>query len=426
MADDMVKILGERKNEVLDIRGYQLWINRLGYLGGQPYIEERLTRFPAESNIDWSGGTRKDGSTVDGRKDNAYVIPYLNRIVNKINEYVFGEVPTRTNIRPEMEEDISSMGKSINELMKEVSSLVTINGWCWIGVDAPVIAEGMQVSLAQKEASKIRPYAQVYDASQVVDWYFDNTGELQWVITETTEYVASDPTKVPYNQEVRRLWEKGQVTKIVKVDGKYEVESIVALSLKESVPFILVGEISSDPHVFDSLESIYRTILDLSSANFSNYYNSVYPQLVLPASVIDTTMNMYNVEADEAAGMLKGFSYPILCESGDVTPSYIMPDSGSIESMRAELTSLKNELYESVGMLLRKESAAAESAEAKAFDHLDLEMLIRSRAMMLEAAEEKLSKMINSWDSDYPEYTVEYNKTLQIDEELAAPKDSII
>ena len=410
---DPIKTLVTRKNEVLIARENQLEINLLGYHGGQPYIDARLSRFAAESDIDWNGGNRKDGSYVNGRKEMSYVVPYLDRIVTKIDQYVFGIIPNRTNLDTEIEQDITSNGESLNTLMAEVSSYLTVNGWCWLGVDAPAIPIDTQISQVDKSQNKIRPYAQVYSANQVVDWYISPDGTIQWLITETREYIAKNPLETPYYQLVRRLWEPGKVTKIIIDEDKNEhiVEEIL-LSYTDKVPFVLVGKPSKEPHMFDSLESINRTILDLCSANNANYYHTVYPQLVLPASVMDTVMSAYDVNAETATTMIKGFAYPILLNENDATPAYLMPDASSIGSMRSELDSLKNELYESVGLLLKKESKQVESAEAKRWDTLDLDMLIRARAEKLEEAEQKIAKIFNGWDSEIPEWDVVYNKSI--------------
>jgi len=418
------KQLATRTHKVTKARDYQNYINKLAWKGGTPYIEERLSRFAAEDSVSWEGGKSTEGNKITGRKERAYVPPYLERIVQKINDYIFSIEPERENIQPEIEDDISSNGNSINALMAEVSSLLTVNKWCWIGTDAPAIDIDAQISQADKIKYKVRPYATVYGATQVRDWYINAQGVIEWLITETTEYIATNPLVEAQEKAVRRLWEPGKVT-ILEIDGEKikNVEEIM-LSINE-VPFILCGEISDEPAAFDNLESINRSILDLSSASFANYFSCVYPQLFLPASVLDTVMQTYNMDAQSAVSMIRGYSHPILLANGDVEPGYISPDNDSIESMRTEISALKNELYESVGMLLRSESKVAESAESKAFDHLDLEMLIRARSQKLEDIEDKLAIMLNKWDSSIPIYTVSYNKTLQIEDEVKDIKDDV-
>ena len=56
-----------REKPVLQKRERQLTINQLGMNGGRPYVEARLSRFAAETEIDWCGGTRPDGSSATGR-----------------------------------------------------------------------------------------------------------------------------------------------------------------------------------------------------------------------------------------------------------------------------------------------------------------------------------------------------------------------
>jgi len=425
MDKNTIKMVNERQNPIIESREYQNYINKLGWKGGKPYVEERLSRFAAEGDIDWNGGTRKDGSTVTGRKERAYVVPYLERIVDKINQYVFGELPTRTNIEAQIAEDITSQGKSIDDLMAEVSAYLTIHGWCWIGVDAPLLPIDAQISQSDKNALKIRPYAQVYDANSVVDWYFSPSGELEWLITESIETLNSSPFMEAQSYKVRRLWERGRVTKITTQDDKVISVEEFEISLKTEIPFVLVGTPSSDPFVFDNLEAINRTIMDLSSSNLANYTNCVYPQLTLPASVIDTVMNTYSVNAETATTMVKGYSYPILLNEGDAEPKYLMPDASAIGTIRLELDALKKELMESVGLILKSESSMAESAEAKAFDNLDLDMLVRARAQKLEKAEQSMARMINEWDSSIPVYEVEYNKTVRSEDLAEDLKDDV-
>src|SRR3990167_9708787 len=100
-----------RKHKILEKRGAQLGYNLLAWQGGGDYIGARLTRFPCESDTSWNGSMvpgkpskwsadwyRQGGDGVQGRRDRAFLINYAGRIVNKINQYVFGTDITRTEI----------------------------------------------------------------------------------------------------------------------------------------------------------------------------------------------------------------------------------------------------------------------------------------------------------------------------------------
>ena len=411
-VDPVQKVISERSNEIYSSRVDQININILGWKGGYPYIEERLTRFPGESTYDWDGGNRNDGSSYKGRKEQAHVIPYLGRIVNKINQHVFSISPKREGIAPDIEDDISSSGQSVDDLMSLVNSYYTVAGWCWIGIDAPQIGIDEQVSQLTKEQEKIRPYWTVYSPLEVVDWYIDLKGVVQWVITEGFEYIASDPRAAPISRKFRKLWEPGLMTKYtyrVDDDAKIEFEEEYVLSLKGMVPFVLVGKPSIDPWGFDNLEGINRTILDLESCNRQNFYNSVFPQMKVPASILDTTIEKFNVTAEEAVQMIRGYAYPILMGENDAEPGFIMPDASAIGAMREELTQLRKALFDSTGLMLQQETKSVSSAESKAWDFLDIMVVMRERAKILEDAELKAVQISNAWDSEFSVWTPVYN-----------------
>jgi len=415
--DQSIKTISERYNEIYSGRAEQISINLLGWKGGRPYVEERLSRFPGESNTDWDGGTRKDGTAFTGRKDQAHVIPYLGRIVNKINQHVFSEPPVRDGIPEDIENDISNNGKSINELMTEVNSYYSVCKWCWIGIDAPTVGIDTEISQEEKERQKIRPYWSVYSPLSVVDWYFNESGELQWILTEGYDYVAENPYTKPYNQKYRKLWEFGQVTKYkykINDDETVEDVEVTPLSLKNTIPFVLVGDLSAEPYDFDNLESINRTIMDLESCNRQNFYNSCFPQMKVAVSVLDTVMQKFEVNADQATQMIMGFNYPILMSENDKEPGFIMPDADAIGTMREELLKLRKELFDSTGLMMQKETKQVESAEAKGWDWLDIQAVLKQRARILSEAERKAIEISNEWDPAFPVWEPDYNTNFEV------------
>jgi len=301
--------------------------------------------------------------------------------------------------------------------MKTVSSLVTVEQWCWIGIDAPSIDPNAQISLTEKEAMNIRPYWKLYNALEVVDWFYNDLGELEWLITETMEYQGSDPFVAPLMVKVRRLWQKGMITKYTfdpdNQDKIVKVEEIM-LSYKTRVPFVLVNETSSEPWGFDSIESINRTLLDLGSCNRQNFFNSVFCQMYMPASVLDNVMSKFDCNAESAVTKIMGYSMPILLDTDDVVPGQIMPDASSIGTIRTEINDLTKELYNSVGLMLQNESRMVASADAKRFDHLDITQVMKERAQILEDAEKQAIKISNEWDSDFKVWEPVYNRDFDV------------
>ena len=414
------QVIYHRKKPALKERELQLTINLLGLNGGRPYVDGRLSRFAAETTIDWSGGTRPDGSSATGRLQQTHSFPYLGRIDNKVNQYVFQTPPMRDDADPDILKDITRDGKGVNDIMRQASSYLFSTKWCWLGVDAPLKKDdGTEYSLKEKEDLKIRPYWQVYSPLDVLDWHFSERGELEWIKTQHIKYDDSSPDTVPKPERIVRLWEKGKVTEYVArkgQDGKERIEATeTMLTLQDRVPFVLVGEPDEKPIAFDDLESINRTIMDLGSVDRANFYNVSYPQLVLPSSVIQNAVNSgYATNATEAGKLIVGFKNPILVDSADSDPSYLMPDASAMALTGERITTLKREMFEVVGLALEQDSKQVESAEAKAWDFLDVAAVMKARAETLEDAEKKAVEISNAWDETFDVWEPVYNREFDI------------
>ena len=406
----------KRVHSTYEKREEQIEINLLAVTGGSEYVHRRLTRFSGESNIDWRGGQRADGGKVEGRKQQSHCFPYAGRIINKISQHVFSTAPTRDNCPANILNDASADGSCLNDIMRQANDYVTACGWCWIGIDAPSVTE--QISEAQKVERKIRPYMQVYSPLSVVDWKFDSIGDLEWLITESEECESFSIGQNEMKYELRRIWTKGMVrtVKIAENErGKKTVISDFETTITyQGIPFILVGNISAGGYAFDDIESVNRSIMDLESVNRANFFKRCYPQLVIPVSCIENVSDAYGTTGAQAAELIVGMNYPILISKDDPAPFYLTPSASDMGALRTELEKLKSNMFEAVGLMLQNESRQVASAESKAWDYLDVAMVMRSRAAILEDAENKAAKIMNRWDSSIPAWVSSYNRQFDI------------
>ena len=407
----------KRENAIYSDRSTQLTINTLAVAGGRDYVNKRLSRYAGESKIEWEGGNRSDGSGVTGRKQQSHSFPYAGRIVDKIDQYVFSTSPTRDGLAEEIAADMSADGKSIDQLMKAADGYLTSCGWCWIGVDSPNL-NGKQISVTEKNAQKIRPYWNVYSPLAVKDWKYDAIGELEWLITETVSTESTTVDAEPQTFIIRRIWERG-IVRTVKLTkdkagklGKYSDET-VSISYT-GVPFVMVGHAQAGGHTFDDIESINRTIMDLESVNRANFFKRAYPQPVLPASVIQNTADAYGTDSTGAADLIFGLGSPILVSPEDKDPMYLMPAASDMGAIRVEIQQLKMNMFDSVGLMLKNESKQVASAESKAWDFLDVAMVMKARAQTLQEAEAEAAKITSQFDSSIPEWTPVYNTDFDI------------
>jgi hypothetical protein len=156
-----------------------------------------------------------------------------------------------------------------------------------------------------------------------------------------------------------------------------------------------------------------RTIMDLESCNRQNFYENVFPQRYLPESSVQSYADRQDKVSD-AATMIMSDKMPILVAPGEVVPGVIMPDSGSLRSVREEITDLKRELYDAVGLMLSKETRQVESAQAKAFDHLDVSALMRCRAETLEEGETEAVEISKAFDPSFDDWVPEYTRDFDV------------
>ena len=407
------QVVATRINPTLEIRKKQIEINLLGVESGPRYIAARLSRFPGElEQLFKTGLTTKTGQIITPRIEQAHVIPYLTRVCDKLNQYIFGRAIERTGADEKVTQDINRAGMSIDAFMREVSKLITAVRWCWIGIDAPFIEPGTTLTVADQEKMNIRAYWNLYTPLQVVDWQYAADGALDWVLTETEIAETGAATVATKIRKNRWLWERGQLSRYVYDDNGKNIIAKETMPLPWTVvPFVCCGVISDKPHLFDSLEGINRTIMDLNSCSRQNFFETVFPLRYLPEGAFQWLKeNNQNQDIPEGAAGALGLHYAISVAKDDHIPGVLTPNGADLAAVRGECNALRDEFFEIVGLMLRTESRQMQSGEAKAWDFLDAEQAIRERARVLEECEQKatdLTKLVDAtwkpWAAKYPE-----------------------
>ena len=411
-ANPRWRVIGARRHPVYVARVTQLHINLLALAGGAPYVRERLSRFAGECKVDWEGGSRADGTPVTGRRDQAHCMPYPSRIAAKISQYVFAQQAAREGGDATLLADITRDGESVGQFMRRVNDMLTACRWCWIGVDSPQF-DAENTNLEQRATQKLRPYWTLYAPTDVVDWKIRDDGTILWLLTEGEEYRAGDPYVAPSTVRVRNLWEPGVRTRFEYKDGRITKQQVFPFALKR-VPFVLVGTASADPWLFDSIEGINRTIMDLESCSRQNFFERVFPQMYLPSGAVAAAARVWNVSEAQAAEMIVGLSYPILVDKDDALPGYVQANAADLAQVDVKTDKLREAMFECVGLMLRQESRSAQSGESKAWDHLDAEQVLADRAALLEEAEGKVAVLTNEWDRGVAKWQPRYSRQFDV------------
>ncbi|MDD5677468.1 MAG: hypothetical protein PHW60_05675 [Kiritimatiellae bacterium] len=410
-----------RSHIIHSARADQIRLNLQAIAGGRPYITARLSRLPFESDASWSGRNSVKGD--QGRIDRAFLINYASRIAAKINQFVFSTEVRRTNADPRFIADATRTGVSITGFMARASELVTAARWCWISVDRdslPRDAQGnpVQRSVADKEASGDRVYWSLWEPQEVVDWNFDASGKLRFVITEQSVYDNSDFTRPAVIRPVRTIWQRGGGVRLwLNPDDRKIAKEEAFTSTLDEVAFVPVGTLSAAPWWFDDVENVQASLLNLDSVHGENLFQTVFPQLVLPDGMLQTLMDALKISGEGVMEMVRGLRYPIFepLEANGQT-RYLTPNATDLKAIPDEILRRRRELFEIVGLAMKQNenSRQVESAEAKAWDHLDPEAVLKERAVLLEESETKAVGLSKRLDSTFPEYTPIYGKTFNV------------
>ena len=408
--DKKYEVISSRKNAIYKERCDQWIINCLAYDGGRPYIDARLTRFPAEADCEWFGNAR-----ITGRKDRAFFINHPRRIVDKLNQYVFQTIPIRQDLEQPYTEDIDLQGHTINQFMEDLSTAITLYRFAWVLVDRDALAvdengKTIPQSRAEKKSRKDRVYWMLYTPPDVVDWKISEENGIEWVLTEEKYVDDANPWAMVRKKKTRTLWEPDKKTTFYFGEENDKIwEEVVNTSGR--MQWILVGGMNDRAWWFDDIEATARSMMDLQSSYDKSLFDTVYVQRVLPADAIrQLTESSDGISYDRAISMVLSEQTPIM-ETGDSKgiSRYIQPNTSS-EILRRELDARKNELYDIVGLGLATETRQVKSGVALHWENLDPESAFAERARLLESAEQELAQLSNFMDSDFPLYTPEYNK----------------
>jgi len=165
---------------------------------------------------------------------------------------------------------------------------------------SPAGGQPVRRSVAAKEASGDRVFWTVWAPNEVVDWHFDQSGKLIWVITEQSVYDNSDFTQPAGSRQVRTIWQKGGGVRLwlnEKNREKIDLEEPFTTTL-DDVGFVPVGTPSATPWWFDDVERVLAALLNLDSVHGENLYQTVFPQLVLPDGMLQTVMDALKISGD--------------------------------------------------------------------------------------------------------------------------------
>lgn len=423
MAEQVAaSIITTRKHPYFIKRMTQLDLNRLAAKGGRDYIEQRLWRAPNETDTQWFGDATEQ---IVGRKERSCLVNDAQRIVAKIQQYIFKKAPVRTGVDEGFYANAGGDGVSIDDFMKQVCDALTTGQWCWVQVDStPAKFDQTGNPLPQTLADKPQVFWRLWESCSVPDWCIEADGTIRWIIVRTKIYNSSNPLVAGKYFTISTLFwlnpNDGKVYKTEKADGTvpFELADNELVQGLDRIPFICVGKPSPDGWWFDDVENIQAQVMNYDSMHNETLTDAVYPQLVVPMSILNTLETKLNLEKLSGEKLItlqreliKGRKNPFYenAEDKGVT-RYIQPASGDLSLITTEQERKRKLLFDMCGLaLFNRESRQVQTAESKSFDQLDTNATLGNRALILQQAETKLVALSKYFDSTFKVYTPQYN-----------------
>jgi len=379
---------------------------RDAYSGGAAYIDRALVRHVSELELEF-----------EERRRRAYYFNYPRAIARRITQYILAADPVRRGVDGELAADWSRTGLRVNEVMRQLSTVLNVYGRGWLLVEAPNFRG--RPSLAEARKKRLRPYVRTLAPLSVTDWSIGPDGRLLWAIVAEEEFRNSDPFAPPEFRRLRRLYERDRWRLFADTDdGVREVAS--GTNPAGAVPLVPVTEpdgfgLEAD-HWFEDVERISRAILNNESEAQMNVVKQMFGLLVIS----DTFARGARKQAQANRGENGGSTFAAtLARSAAVIESveekgisrFISPSGVETATIRSENLRLKEELYEVVGLSVQRHASDTRTAAAKEWDFHNTARFLASRAELLEQSESAAWQLIHAFDPSVavPEVTYPRN-----------------
>ncbi|MBQ7208641.1 MAG: hypothetical protein IJS01_12660 [Lentisphaeria bacterium] len=385
----------------------QVWRrSAAAYSGGGDYIDQALIRHVSEIDIEFAE-----------RRKRAYYFNYPRAIARRITQYVLAAEPLRHGGDPELMEDFSRTGLRVNEVIRQLSTLVNVYGRAWLLVETPSFTGRVDLERARRE--RLRPYCRALSPLQVVDWAYGNDGRLLWILTAEEVFDNSDPFTPPVRALRRRLIERDR-WRLFESDPAGVREIAGGVNPAGEVPAVEVAEPDGfgleSRHWFEDVVRISEAILNNESEAQMNVVKQMFGMLVVSDAFVRGGRKLNstgNADGNFAATVARSAAIVESVEEKGIS-RFISPSGVENAAIRAENVSLKRELYDVVGLAVQSPGREAQTAESKAWDFQNVCQFLAARADLLEQAENAAWRLMRKFDPGVKIPQISYNRKFAV------------
>ena len=376
------------------------------YRGGTAYMEKTLIRHVSEIDLEFSE-----------RKRRAYYFNYPRSIARRITQYALAVPPVRSGADPALVEDWSRSGLRTNEVMRQLSTMLTVFGKVWVHIDSPTFSA--PVSRSAAAAKNLRPYVRILSPLDVTDWSLGSDGKLEWAILREEHYDNSDPLIPGRLCEYIKLFRRGSWQLFCR-RGNETAEVAAGVLPGSEIPLFPVEESDGSGagagHWFEDAVRISEAIFNNESESQMNMVKQMFGLLVVSESFARGALPRNREENVNFASTVARSAAVIESVEEKGISRYISPSGVPGTLLRQENEALKRELFDLAGLSTSSYSRDAQSAESKAWDFRNSSQFLAARADLLEQTEIRAWELLHLFDDAIPVPNVVYNREFDVRE----------
>lgn len=396
-AEKTVLRLIERRHPLYDSTIDQWEFFEATYHGGREWFDDNIFKYCKEGNDEYTE-----------RVERAYRFNHSREIVDLINKYLFKQQIYRKQDAPECIKKFwkkaTKYGGDIKDLSKQISKNTSIFGRIGIVIDNVRFTQDV-VSVKDEKEGKFHPYAYIVTPTQMLDYSFDEDGELNWILIQEVFRDDEDPFESSGEQLYQyRLWTKNNWL-VVREDDRHKPyihdQGEHGLGV---VPVVLADNFLSDEEYGSPSMLNDIAYLDRATANYLSNLDAIiqdqtFSQLIIPESSTGADMDAKDKLLE--MGTKRLFTY--VTDGSSRAPEYISPDPKQAQLILEVVNRIVSEIYHTVGLSserTNKDNAVSKdnsSGVAKAYDFERVNALLAAKADSLEVIENKIAQIVCRW-----------------------------
>lgn len=372
-------------------------VSALGWVAEAYGLDGQLIGFldsaPSESYLDQY--PREDARKYAARVALAHYANYVEMILDLLVSYALKREPTIEDL-PEFvrawRESVTPDGESFRQVMRqELARNAALLGWCPVVLDRDPVPENYSEARAREEGFRVDPWMVPLAPVNVLDWYADDNGRMQWVKVCLRYCRQPDPMaeaqkveqyKIYYPDRIE-VWEvtDDKVTKGPEIVGNpFGTVPVVSFKHKPAL-----GQKLRGASMVGDAAVASRRLFNLDSELDEHMRSNVFALLQVPVPDGQDA-------PDEVLGG-SGNAVPVPA-SASQGYSFVAPPASVAETLEKRIANMVQEILRRARVFFGQSKGGVQSGISKAWDFEQTNRLLGDFAAQLADAERDLYRLV--------------------------------